>query len=99
VYVKDQAAGSAFVTDLFGLEPATRFGPFHVVEVDNGVSLDYIITDHEFKTQHYAFLVGDDDQRRAPDLLRGHCCIKLSSANSGRRQWRQWASTVAAAQD
>ena len=48
VYVKDQEAASTFLTELFDLPAATRFGPFHVVEVDNGVSLDYISTDQRF---------------------------------------------------
>jgi catechol 2,3-dioxygenase-like lactoylglutathione lyase family enzyme len=61
VYVKDQEAASTFLTELFDLPAATRFGPFHVVEVDNGVSLDYISTDHEFEAQHYAFLVSEDE--------------------------------------
>ena len=61
VYVKDQAAASTFLTDLFDLPPATRFGPFHVVEVDNGVSLDYISTDEDFDSQHFAFLVSEDE--------------------------------------
>lgn len=61
VYVTDQARGAAFLTDLFGLPAATRFGPFHVVEVDNGVSLDYITTDQSFDSQHFAFLVSEDE--------------------------------------
>jgi catechol 2,3-dioxygenase-like lactoylglutathione lyase family enzyme len=32
-----------------------------VVEVDNGVSLDYHETDGEIVGQHYAFLVGEED--------------------------------------
>ncbi len=61
VNVRDQERGAAFLTDLFGLPPATRFGPFHVVEVDNGVSLDYISTDDRIEVQHFAFLVSDDE--------------------------------------
>ena len=61
VYVEDQEVASAFLTDLFDLPAATRFGPFHVVEVDNGVSLDYISTDDRFDSQHFAFLVSEDE--------------------------------------
>jgi catechol 2,3-dioxygenase-like lactoylglutathione lyase family enzyme len=32
-----------------------------VVELGNGVSLDYYETDGEIAPQHYAFLVGEDD--------------------------------------
>lgn len=61
VHVTDQARGARFVTDLFDLSPPTRFGPFLVVELANGVSLDYIETDGPFDRQHYAFLVGEDE--------------------------------------
>jgi catechol 2,3-dioxygenase-like lactoylglutathione lyase family enzyme len=61
VNVKDQARGAAFLTDLFGLPPAKRFGSFHVVEVDNGVSLDYRSTDGAIDMQHFAFLVSEEE--------------------------------------
>lgn len=35
--------------------------PFLVVPVDNGVSLDFHDTDDEIDSQHYAFLVGDQE--------------------------------------
>ena len=43
--------------------PATRFGPFLVVEADNGVSLDFMQTDDEqyLVPNHYAFLVSEDE--------------------------------------
>lgn len=59
VYVTDQQRGAEFLTELFDRPPAVPWGPFLVVEVDNGVSLDYIDTDDDFDRQHYAFLVGD----------------------------------------
>jgi hypothetical protein len=37
------------------------FGPFLVVEVDNGVSLDFDDAVDEIVPQHYAFLVGEDE--------------------------------------
>lgn len=36
-----------------------RFGPFHAVELDNGVSLDFRRTDRAVAPQHYAFLVSE----------------------------------------
>jgi extradiol dioxygenase family protein len=38
-----------------------RFGPFMVVELSNGVSLDFHEVDGEIKVQHYAFLIGEDE--------------------------------------
>ena len=40
VWCTDQQRSAAFLTELFGLPPATRYPPFLVVEAANGVSLD-----------------------------------------------------------
>jgi catechol 2,3-dioxygenase-like lactoylglutathione lyase family enzyme len=61
VSCRDQQRSAAFLTGILGLQAATRFGHFLVVEADNGVSLDYSETDGDITSQHYAFLVGDDD--------------------------------------
>ena len=61
VWCRDQQASAMHITELFGLPAPTRFGPFLVVEMANGVSLDYHETDDEIAPQHYAFLVGEDD--------------------------------------
>ncbi|MGH9226452.1 MAG: VOC family protein [Acidimicrobiales bacterium] len=61
VWCRDNDASAAFVTDLFGLPGATPFGPFRVVEVANSVSLDYHSTTDPITSQHYAFLVSEDD--------------------------------------
>ena len=60
VHSRDQRAGAEFLVEMLGLaSPPYPFGPFLVVDLDNGVSLDYIETDEPFDTQHYAFLVGE----------------------------------------
>jgi catechol 2,3-dioxygenase-like lactoylglutathione lyase family enzyme len=61
VSCKDQQRSAAFITEILGLPPATRFSHFLVVEADNGVSLDYSETDSEITAQHYAFLVGEEE--------------------------------------
>ena len=52
-----------FFTELFGLPAAEEFGPFLVVELDHGASLDYAQTgpDEDIRPQHYAFLVSEDE--------------------------------------
>jgi catechol 2,3-dioxygenase-like lactoylglutathione lyase family enzyme len=51
-----------FVADILGLPAPTRFGPFHVVELANGASLDFMKPERrEPSWQHYAFLVGEDE--------------------------------------
>jgi catechol 2,3-dioxygenase-like lactoylglutathione lyase family enzyme len=61
VWCRDQKASSAFLCEILDLPAPTRFGPFLVVEVANGVSLDYHEVDGDIASQHYAFLVGEDD--------------------------------------
>lgn len=61
VACRDRQRSAAFLTEILGLPAATRFGRFLVVATDNGVSLDYAETDSEIATQHYAFLIGEDD--------------------------------------
>lgn len=63
VHARDPEASAAFLSELLGLAPPTRFGPFHVVQVDNGVSLDFMGTDDEtyLVPNHYAFLVSDQE--------------------------------------
>lgn len=55
--------GSAqFLVEILGLAAPTRFGPFHVVELANGVSLDFMeAATGDVGWEHYAFLVGEDD--------------------------------------
>ncbi len=61
VWCRDKRASASFLTDVLGLPPPSRFGPFLVVEVANGVSLDYHDTDGAIAPQHYAFLIGEND--------------------------------------
>jgi catechol 2,3-dioxygenase-like lactoylglutathione lyase family enzyme len=63
VHARDPEASARFMTEVLGLPPATRFGPFLVVEADNGVSLDFMQTDDEtyLVPNHYAFLVSEDE--------------------------------------
>jgi catechol 2,3-dioxygenase-like lactoylglutathione lyase family enzyme len=61
VWSRDQHRSAQFFVDVFGRPAPVRFGPFLVVEVDNGVSLDYHDTDGDIAPQHYAFLVSEDD--------------------------------------
>ena len=62
VHARDKEKSAAFLTEILGLPPAKPWGPFHVVGLDNGVSLDFIDAGGmEFDTQHYAFLIGEAD--------------------------------------
>jgi catechol 2,3-dioxygenase-like lactoylglutathione lyase family enzyme len=61
VSCRDQQRSAAFLTGILGLPAASRFGHFLVVEADNDVSLDFAETDQEITSQHYAFLVGEEE--------------------------------------
>ena len=61
VYCRDQQVSAAFMSEVFGFPEAPRFGPFLVVEMANGVSLDYMNVDIDIPLQHYAFLVSEDE--------------------------------------
>lgn len=61
VHARDAAASARFVAGILGLPAPSRFGPFHVVEVANGVSLDFRDTDGPVAAQHYAFLISESE--------------------------------------
>ena len=61
VHATDQDRSARYLTDLFDLPAPVRYGPFLVVEVANGVSLDYITSPEEIAPQHYAFLVTEEE--------------------------------------
>ena len=61
VWCRDKRISASFLAEILGRPSATRFGPFLVVELDNGASLDFHDSDEAIAPQHYAFLVGEDD--------------------------------------
>jgi catechol 2,3-dioxygenase-like lactoylglutathione lyase family enzyme len=61
VEAQDRDATAGFLVEILGLAEAATFGPFRVVELGNGVSLDVIQADGPVHPQHYAFLVGEDE--------------------------------------
>ncbi len=54
-------ASATFLADILGRGAPVRFGPFHGVELDNGVTLDYVRVDGEIPRHHYAFLVSEGE--------------------------------------
>jgi catechol 2,3-dioxygenase-like lactoylglutathione lyase family enzyme len=64
VWCRDSRRSARFLTDVLGLEEAKPWGPFMVVELGNGVSLDFhdfYDPDSEILPQHYAFLVTEEE--------------------------------------
>lgn len=69
VPARDPAASAQFLADLLGRDAPVRFGPFHVVQLDNGVSLDYMGV-AEVAWQHYAFLVSEGQFEQIFERIR-----------------------------
>lgn len=63
VAARDKQKSAQFLTELFGLPDATPFGPFMVVALEHGASLDYadFAAEDEIRPQHYAFLVSEEE--------------------------------------
>ncbi len=70
VHCTDKETSAGFLVDLLGLEPPTSYGPFLVVQLGNGVSLDYADDHGAPHPQHYAFLVGEDEFDRVHARIR-----------------------------
>lgn len=61
VSARDPLASAALLAELLGRAAPVRFGPFQGVELDNGVTLDFIEEDGDIVGQHYAFLVSEEE--------------------------------------
>lgn len=61
VWCRDKKKSATFLTKILGLAAPSRFGPFLVVELGNRVSLDFCETDGEIASQHYAFLISEEE--------------------------------------
>ena len=57
----NQSRSARFLAVMLGLPAPVRFGPFEVVELDNGVSLDFATVEDRIEPQHYAFLISEAD--------------------------------------
>ena len=59
VWSRDKTKSADFFTSILGLPAPRKWGPFEVVTVANGVSLDFLDKEGEIPAQHYAFLVSE----------------------------------------
>ena len=58
VAARDRDASARFLTEILGLQAPLVLDPFVVVQMGD-TSLDYMQTDKEITSQHYAFLVSE----------------------------------------
>ena len=61
VQARDKEATARHLTALFDLPEHTTYGPFAVVQLANGVSLDIADDRGAMHPQHYAFLVTEEE--------------------------------------
>jgi catechol 2,3-dioxygenase-like lactoylglutathione lyase family enzyme len=75
VSARDGDASALFLSEVLGVAPPIRLGPFALVTVGDQLTLDFMDTDGDIKSQHYAFLVSETEfdqifgrieQRRLP---------------------------------
>jgi len=59
VPARDPQASATFLSELLGCPAPQPFGPFYGVALDNGVTLDFMRAGSQIPSQHYAFLVGE----------------------------------------
>lgn len=59
IWCRDNVASSRYLADVLNRPEPKTFYHFEVVQIDNGVSIDFMVNAEEFSVQHYAFLVDD----------------------------------------
>ncbi len=61
VAANDRQISAEFLAGILGLEVGAPFGPFLPVATSNGVTLDFSTSTGTITTQHYAFLVSEEE--------------------------------------
>jgi catechol 2,3-dioxygenase-like lactoylglutathione lyase family enzyme len=61
VWSRDSRASAEFCARMLGLPAPKKWGPFQVVTTANGVNIDFMDKEGEIRTQHYAFLVSEQE--------------------------------------
>jgi hypothetical protein len=79
VAARDKLASAMFLTDLLGLPAPAPFGPFLVVTLTNGVSLDFVDSADDIRPQHYAFLVSEAEFEKIPELIPRQAAAKATA--------------------
>jgi hypothetical protein len=61
VRVSDKNAAAEDLAEILGVDPPTTYGPFRVLTLANGVSLDFADDHGTPDSQHYAFMVSGEE--------------------------------------
>ncbi len=86
VHSRSKQASAQFLTEILGLPAPKTLGPFLAVDLDNGVSLDFVDAgDDAFETQHYAFLIDEAEFDRIYDRVRTRGIDRWADPHRSRR--------------
>jgi len=69
---RDSQRSAGFLAEILGRPSPRRFGPFLVVDFDNGVSLDFHDSDDEIRPRHFAFLISEAEFDASFGRIREH---------------------------
>jgi catechol 2,3-dioxygenase-like lactoylglutathione lyase family enzyme len=72
VYSRNKSESAKFLAYILGLAEPKRFGPFLTVQVDNGVTLDFMDDDRAVPPAHYAFLISETDFDQAFERIKAY---------------------------
>jgi catechol 2,3-dioxygenase-like lactoylglutathione lyase family enzyme len=61
VAARDKDTAAKFMSEILGLPAPVSVGPFAVVQVGDDTSLDFVDSGEAITSQHYAFLVNEDE--------------------------------------
>ncbi len=61
VSARDKRASADFMAEILGLPAPVPFGPFLGVQADNEVTLDFVDATGSITSQHYAFLISENE--------------------------------------
>jgi catechol 2,3-dioxygenase-like lactoylglutathione lyase family enzyme len=69
VNVKNKEISARFFAEIIGLQILPQWGRFLPVQMSNGVTLDFADAE-DFRSQHYAFILSDEEFDAAFDRLK-----------------------------
>ncbi|AJP70782.1 VOC family protein [Sphingomonas hengshuiensis] len=70
VWASDPGKSARLLATILGRPTPMRFGHFEVVQLDNEVTLDFAAWTGPIQSQHYGFLIGEDDFDPIFDRIR-----------------------------
>jgi len=70
VFARDRRASADYLAQMLGAPPPTQAGHFTQVQIDHGLTVDFMNASGAIAVQHYAFLVSDAQFDAAFDRIQ-----------------------------